>query len=138
MKIAVVGTGYVGLSNAILLSQNHEVVSLDVIAERVDLINQRISPIVDLEIEEYLKNKPLNLRATLNKNDAYEGASFVIIATPTDYDEVTNYFNTNSVEAVAADVIGINPDAVMIIKSTIPVGFVEYIREKLGSKNIIL
>lgn len=137
MKIAVVGTGYVGLSNAILLSQNHEVVSLDVIAERVDLINQRISPIVDLEIEEYLKNKPLNLRATLNKNDAYEGASFVIIATPTDYDEVTNYFNTNSVEAVAADVIGINPDAVMIIKSTIPVGFVEYIREKLGSKNII-
>lgn len=137
MKIAVVGTGYVGLSNAILLSQHHEVIALDVIRERVDLLNQRISPIADAEMEDYLKNRPLNLRATLNKEEAYQGAEFVIISTPTDYDEATNYFNTGSVEAVARDVMAINPNAVMVIKSTIPVGFVEQLRKKLNCQNII-
>jgi len=137
MKIAVTGTGYVGLSNAILLSQKHEVICLDIVPERVDLINRRISPIAEIEIVEYLKNKTLNLRATLNKDDAYQSADFVIIATPTDYDEATNYFNTGSVEAVARDVIAINPNAVMVIKSTIPMGFVEQLRKKLDSQNII-
>jgi UDPglucose 6-dehydrogenase len=137
MKIAVVGTGYVGLSNAILLSQHHEVVSLDVAPDRVDCINRYMSPIKDAEIEKYLKTKSLNLKATLNKEDAYLRADFVIIATPTDYDEVTNYFNTSSVEAVARDVMATNPKAVMVIKSTIPVGFVEQLRKKIGSNNII-
>ena len=137
MKIVVVGTGYVGLSNAILLSQHHEVISLDIIPERVNLINNRISPIADLEIEEYMKTKPLNLKATLHKDEAYIGAKFVIIATPTDYDEVTNSFNTSSVEAVARDVMTINPNSVMVIKSTIPVGFVEQLRKRLNCPNII-
>lgn len=137
MKIAVAGTGYVGLSNSILLSQYHEVISLDIIPERVDLINRRISPIADVDIEEYLKTKTLNLKATLNKEDAYTDAVFVIIATPTDYDETNNYFNTESVEAVVRDVMAINSEAVMVIKSTIPVGFVEQLRKKFNCQNII-
>lgn len=137
MKIAVVGTGFVGLSNAILLSQHHEVVALDIVPECVDLVNAKKSTISDTEIEDFLINKTLNLRATLCKHDAYENAQFVIIATPTDYDEQTNCFNTGSVEAVARDVVEISPMAVMVIKSTIPVGFVENLRKKLSSSNII-
>ncbi|WP_028293931.1 nucleotide sugar dehydrogenase [Oceanobacter kriegii] len=137
MKIAVAGTGYVGLSNAVLLAQHNEVVALDIVPEKVDMLNRRESPIVDAEIEEYFANHDLNLRATLNKEEAYVGAEFVVIATPTDYDTVNNYFNTRSVEAVIKDVMAINPNAVMIVKSTIPVGYTQRIKEEFGSSNII-
>lgn len=137
MKIAVAGIGYVGLSNAILLAQNNEVIAVDVIKEKVDMINDKISPIVDKEIQEYLKNRKLNLYATTDSYEAYKEAEYVVIATPTNYDEEMNYFNTRTVEAVIANVLSINPDAIMIIKSTVPVGYTEKIKKMFDVDNII-
>ena len=137
MKIAIAGVGYVGLSNAILLAQHNEVIAVDIIQEKVDMINKKISPIIDKEIEEYLKTKELNLIATTDVFKAYKDAEYVIISTPTDYDPEKNYFNTRSVEAVIANVLAINPEAIMIIKSTVPVGYTERVREIFKTDNII-
>jgi len=137
MKIAIAGTGYVGLSNALLLSQNHEVVAYDILAEKISMLNRGLSPIIDKEIEDFLANKKLNFKATLNQSDAFTNADFVIIATPTDYDVNTNFFNTRSIELVIKEVLEVNSSATIVIKSTVPIGYTRKIQEKFNYKNIL-